>query len=173
MSEEIWKPILGYEDYYEVSNLGRVKRIKYGQGVRPYNILTLQMNTTKYLQIFLTVNGKSKSHKVHKLVAEAFLGPRPSGLDINHRNGIRTDNRIENLEYVTRSENERHAYDVLGKKCASGEAAGNTRYTEKDVKNIRRRYLQGEKKSDLAREYGMSHNNITSIIIRRTWKDVE
>ena len=106
MSEniEIWKPVVGYEGLYEVSNLGKVKAIKWHRGeeekeMRPYT-------TYKgYLRLRLTKNGKGKQFQIHRLVAEAFI-PNPENKPyIDHINTDRTDNRVENLRWVTNKEN--------------------------------------------------------------------
>lgn len=91
---------------FEVSNLGRVRR--------PNGLVlkTWALNTTGYLQVQALDRRK---HLVHRLVASAFVDGFRTGLVVNHKNGDRADNRSENLEWVTRSENERHSYRVLGK----------------------------------------------------------
>ena len=106
MSEniEIWKPVVGYEGLYEVSNLGKVKAIKWHRGeeekeMKPYT-------TYKgYLRLRLCKNGKGKQFQIHRLVAEAFI-PNPENKPyIDHINTDRTDNRVENLRWVTNKEN--------------------------------------------------------------------
>ena len=106
MSEniEIWKPVVGYEGLYEVSNLGKVKAIKWHRGneekeIKPYT-------TYKgYLRLRLCKNGKGKQFQIHRLVAEAFI-PNPENKPyIDHINTDRTDNRVENLRWVTNKEN--------------------------------------------------------------------
>ena len=106
MSEniEISKPVVGYEGLYEVSNLGKVKAIKWHRGeeekeMKPYT-------TYKgYLRLRLCKNGKGKQFQIHRLVAEAFI-PNPENKPyIDHINTDRTDNRVENLRWVTNKEN--------------------------------------------------------------------
>lgn len=106
MSEniEIWKPVVGYEGLYKVSNLGKVKAIKWHRGneekeIKPYT-------TYKgYLRLRLCKNGKGKQFQIHRLVAEAFI-PNPENKPyIDHINTDRTDNRVENLRWVTNKEN--------------------------------------------------------------------
>jgi hypothetical protein len=115
---EIWKPIEGYEDWYDVSNHGRVRSWKkpgrYGGKLSEPQII----QTTfwgKYRNFAFSHNGVQQSAYVHSLVAEVFLGPRPDGYQINHKNGKKDDNRPENLEYVTPSGNNIHARDNLNR----------------------------------------------------------
>ena len=99
---EIWKNVLGYEDY-EVSNLGRVKSLKFGKD----KILKLSDDGNGYLKVCLFNNKKQKVRKVHQLVAEAFLNHIPCGFElvVNHKNFTRTDNRPNNLEITSQRNN--------------------------------------------------------------------
>lgn len=112
---EEWRDIIGYEGIYQVSNLGRVRRLKLY-----YKIVNSICNLTReydgYLRINLTKDKKHKKYPVHRLVAKAFIPNSENKPIINHLNGIRDDNRVANLEWVTHSENHRHAFRVLGKK---------------------------------------------------------
>lgn len=94
---EEWRPVVGRWLTHEVSSWGRVRRTAAGQGAVAGQILSCYMVRGGYLRVL--------GHFVHKIVAEAFLGPCPEGFQINHRNGEKNDNRATNLEYVTRSEN--------------------------------------------------------------------
>lgn len=106
----IWKDIADYEGRYSISLSGLVRRNTAAQGAKVGRILKPQMHQQKYLRVNLYKNGKMQYHKVHILVIKTFLGARPTGYQINHKNGIKTDNRIENLEYVTPRENILHAW---------------------------------------------------------------
>jgi hypothetical protein len=104
INEETWIPVLG--GLYEVSNLGSVRNFRTKQ-FRRFGI-----DRDGYLALPYRKNGRKgkwSEISVHCLVAVAFLGPRPGGLEINHKNGIKTDNRSENLEYITHDENIAHA----------------------------------------------------------------
>tara|TARA_R110000796_G_scaffold36110_1_gene92388 strand:- start:8 stop:487 length:480 start_codon:yes stop_codon:yes gene_type:complete len=100
---EEFKDVIGYEGLYQVSNLGRVKSLKFGKE----RILKTTLNKGDYLQLDLNKDGKRKVRTVHQLVAEAFLGHVPCGhkLIVNHKNFIRHDNRAENLELDTQRNN--------------------------------------------------------------------
>ena len=106
MSEEIWRDIAGYEGLYQVSNCGRVKSFYRGGRILKQSLKRGYM----FVELYLNTNGKI--HIVHRLVAQAFIPNPLNKLEVNHINGIKTDNRVENLEWVTRSENEQHAYDT-------------------------------------------------------------
>lgn len=112
-----WRPVVGFDGLYEVSNLGEVRSIARRQGTRVGRILTGRLSTslndtwrTRYLRVALYRDSKRHDTPVHHLVAEAFLGPRPLGLEINHKDGNPQNNRVDNLEYVTHSENVRHGW---------------------------------------------------------------
>lgn len=122
---EEWKPVVGYEGLYEVSSegrvlsLGRFQKVRNnGRMFRKEQIMKLKNRPGGYLGAHLCKNCKHKIHSVHRLVAEAFI-PNPEGKEqVNHKNGIKTDNRVSNLEWVTKSENALHMNRVLGKRVA-------------------------------------------------------
>ena len=99
---EIWKDIPNYEGYYQVSNLGNVSRVNSNSNLKAGN-------THGYLQVVLCVNKQKKNYKVHQLVAMAFLNHKPCGMKlvVDHINGKKTDNRVENLQVIT-NRNNRH-----------------------------------------------------------------
>lgn len=100
---EVWKKVPGFNDKYEVSNTGNVRNEK-GHLLRPF--LTHQ----GYLMVTLCENGKRKQIRLNRLVAEAFIANPDNKPEVNHKNGIKTDNAATNLEWATKSENMIHAY---------------------------------------------------------------
>ena len=118
--QETWADILGYEGLYKVSSTGRVKHVAFiRDGVRkcrfPEYMLSAKPNSHGYIQYHLSKNGRVKAYQAHRLVAMAFISNPANKPVINHRNGVKTDNRVENLEWSTVSENTKHAHAVLGK----------------------------------------------------------
>lgn len=118
MKNEVWKDIEGYEGLYQVSNLGRVKSLKRfvncKNGKRTVNekILIQHDNTHGYCAVILSKNCKTKNCTVHRLVAKAFIPNLENKEDINHINGVKTDNYVDNLEWVTRRENIIHSWNM-------------------------------------------------------------
>ena len=117
---EKWMPIIGYEGSYKVSNFGNIKSLKRvvknslnGTRVVKEKILKLQKDKDKYLSVGLCRNSIMKTFKVHRLVAQAFIVNPLNKPQVNHINGTKIDNRVENLEYVTARENTQHSW-VMG-----------------------------------------------------------
>lgn len=114
--KEIWKDVVGWNGWYSVSNLGRVRRDYKGKNTRKGKILNAPKNKTHYHRVNLSRPGLLVPTAVHRLVAQAFICHGLVGYEVNHKNGNIIDNRLSNLEYVTPSENSIHSYHVLGKK---------------------------------------------------------
>ena len=107
-----WKPIKGYEGLYEVSNDGRVRRLRFTNGSHDFEKVReckQTLNTWGYMTVNLSKNGKGSTKRVHRLVANAFLGE--SNLQIDHIDGNKQNNRLDNLEYVTPKENTNRAWE--------------------------------------------------------------
>ena len=109
--QEIWKSIEGYEEKYEVSNLGRVKSLKNNKGIDRELILKPRISKNGYLYLNLWNNSVCKAKKIHRLVAEAFCFKSDNAQCVNHINGVKTDNKAENLEWCTYSYNTKHAVE--------------------------------------------------------------
>ena len=105
MADEEWRPVEGWEEYYEVSSQGRVRRVKPAPGGRVGRVLRPN-RTSRYLQVALSRDGKPKTHYVHRLVCEAFHGPPPfQGAHVLHWDDDPKNNTPENLRWGTASEN--------------------------------------------------------------------
>lgn len=112
--EEKWRDIAGYEGLYQISNLGRVKSLNYARQHKS-SIKSLQVKSNGYVKVDLKHNGKLSSMNVHRLVAKAFIPNPGNKSDVNHIDGNKENNRLDNLEWATRSENMYHCKKVLGK----------------------------------------------------------
>lgn len=108
---EQWRDVPGYEGHYQVSNHGRVKSLKFGKE----RIMVGGLNSRGYITVSLRLDGGVSTKTIHSLVAAAFLGKRPENADVNHMSGDKTDNRIQNLEYVSHYDNSHHAIETLNR----------------------------------------------------------
>ena len=174
--EEEWKPIVGF--YNEVSNHGRVRSVTHvaGNG-KTYQGKILKPIITKsgYVNVCLTAgNDESRiTKRVHRLVAEAFVENPYDKDEINHKDGNKENNRADNLEWVTRSENEQHAYDNNLVKVLKGSEKPCAKLNEEDIQNIRKEYEDGSLQIELAERYGVARQTISSIVNRRAWTHVQ
>jgi hypothetical protein len=151
MSEE-WRPVL--DGYYEVSSLGNVRRAK--AGVNPWatsigKILRPQLagrKGKKYLRVGVHIDGRVSYVYVHQLIALAFFGPRPHGHDINHKDLDRLNNCASNLEYITRSENHKHAMRVHGH-------WGPSKLSTSQIAEAKRLHDDGQSLRQIARKFNV------------------
>ena len=147
--EEIWKPVVGYEDHYEVSSLGNIRRKKSGRMRRIDN-------APIYPTILLSVNGKHKTFRVHRLVAKAFLPLIEGKTHVNHKNGNHYDNRVENLEWVTQEENNLHSYRTLKRRAPmTGKVPPNKKVKDSDVPEMDRLNKSGMTTDSIGLIYGV------------------
>lgn len=175
-SNEEWRDVVGFEGSYQVSNLGRVRsvdRIVRGRSNCTRHIkgkvLRPADNSSGYLICGLTRHNEQSMHPVHRLVAHAFLGPRPKGFEVNHKDGHKPNNVDTNLEYVSRSDNLKHAFR-LGLNSTRGERNGRSKLSGKDVADIRRLYNSGRYTfSQLAKVYGVATSTISHAYRGRNW----
>lgn len=164
---ELWASVIGWPNYM-VSNLGRIQS-NFSHHGRKGRILSPFPDSQGYLLVGLWLNRKRNNRLVHRLVAAAFLGP--SNLEVNHKNGIKIDNRLENLEYCTRSENAIHAVrsGLMKHRGYPGSLNGRAKLTEADVIFIRR---SEESNVALAKKLGVSDCAISWARSGRTWAHV-
>ena len=175
---------------YSVSKTGVVKS--------GWKEMSLCKHPRGYLQVTLRSGRKTYHKLVHRLVLETWDKPNPDGCVCHHKNGDKTDNRLENLEWVSQKVNVWEGIDVIPiKKCLvcqrefkpsrrvqvtcsrtcagglrSGEKSHRARFTEEDIRNIRRRRNQGESGVSLAREFDTKPSTICDIVKRRCWKHI-
>lgn len=171
--KEIWKKIEGYS-HYEISNLGRVRSYRKANAILENpKIKNIEMDIWGYARVSLCAESICKHYKVHRLIAEAFIENPLNKKEINHINGIKTDNRIENLEWVTRSENAKHAYSLGLSKKMQGELNGHSKLTQDDVSKIRELWLSTDfLQKDIAKIFGVARTTINAIVNKYNWKHV-
>lgn len=194
MTTEHWRDIRGWEGIYQVSDRGRIRSLDRvierrdtdngQQGHYRYQkirgtVLVSHHNQSGYPAIHLTRQRKRRTRVIHQLVLEAFVGPRPAGYDCNHKDGDKTNNHLDNLEWVTRRENILHAQRILGRSAGfadgrNGEETSNAKLTEEQVRIIRQRYAtENILQKELAAEYEVWPTTISRIIRRETWSHVQ
>lgn len=179
---EIWRPLLGYEGLYEISNLGEVKSLpravrSVGSAKKEYlihrkeKILSKIIDSNGYIQVTLTKNKISKLTLVHRIIALAFIPNPENKRCVNHKNGIKTDNRVENLEWMTHSENSKHSFQI-GLQCNKGENHPSSKLTTKDVLLMRKLKSEGKSSYSLAKMFGITYTTAKEIIKRKTWQHI-
>ena len=172
---EEWKAIAGYEQYYHISNYGRVKSLK--RRNRNVDMLMSPIKGGgggKYRAVSLSVSGKIKKQFVHRLVATAFLPNPQSYREVNHLDGDPSNNIVTNLEWCDKRHNHLHAYATGLQKPIIGEDVSTHIFTEREVQFMR--YIKGIyphiKNSDVASFYGCSWRAVENVWIGKTWKHI-
>ena len=177
---EIWKDIPGFDAYYQVSNHGRV-RSHQQSGPHPrypnftrtvlQKLMKLKVATNGYMMINLTVDKVQTTHCVHKLVCAAFFGPRPYKIVINHKDGVKANNILINLEYVTYSENSKHAFSMG--LTHSNRRRCNCLLSDDQVRDMRRLYSEGTKMTDIAKRFNYNHQWVRGVVNGKKYKWVK
>lgn len=167
--KEIWKDVVGYEGRYVVSNTGKVKRADVDKTMK------FSVNKKGYLKVALSARGALKSCAVHRVVAFAFLENPENKPEVNHINGVKMENNVENLEWCTRDGNIAHAINtgLRDYKSMTGEKSHLSKLTEKEVREIR--LLRSGTKLTLlkiAKKYNVTKDAIYDIVHFRSWKHV-
>jgi hypothetical protein len=171
---EIWKNMiyqgLKYEKF-EVSNYGRLRNVFTG------TIYKLNMLKTGYYAVCISLGSRKnkKSIRVHKAVAETFIENTKHKPYVNHKDGNKTNNYIDNLEWVTQKENIIHAYNNNLINTAKGEKVFGSKLSNEDVWYIRKVYIPKDKQFGaraLGRKFNVRHSIISSIINNKTWKHI-
>ena len=152
-------------DNYEISETGVVRNTKTGAEIKQY------VGKDGYLRT--QIAGKTRT--VHRLVACAFVPATPGKDFVNHIDGNKQNNAANNLEWVTRSENMKHAY-CNNLKTSNGSKNGRHKLDESDVAFIRKRYVKGSKEYGclaLAKKYGVAHQTISAVTTNQNWKEIK
>jgi hypothetical protein len=176
---EAWKDIVGYEGLYQVSDIGRIKsleRVRINGRKWKTRILKFKINKNGYHFVNLYKNGKGKSFYIHRLVLITFIGICPEDMEACHSNGDKTDNRLSNLRYDTKSNNMLDAvkhgthHKTLGQTWTRGEGCGTSKLTTKQVLEIRYLYETGKYiQKELAKKFDVCRPQISRIINKKTW----
>lgn len=167
-----WAPVRGYEGYYEASDCGAVRRI-ITQGGKPCEKLLRTGRRRGYANFTLSRLGDIRTYCAHRLIWEAFNGAIPDGMQINHLNGEKLDNRLANLEACTASENMTHAYSTLGhdpRRPQVGTKNGRAKLTEADVAKVRSLRSEGWSQQRIADLVGIHQTGVSALLRGLTWR---
>lgn len=172
-----WETI--YDGLYRVSNLGDVESKHSGKWV----ILTATRKDNHYMIVSISHTGIKGNQYVHRLVAMAFIDNPKNKPQVNHINGIKHDNNVGNLEWVTAKENAQHAYKLgllhqlpkmhrRASECNTGSGHGNSSLTEKNVLDIRKRAFTGETHASIGIVFSIHRATVGYIVNRKTWAHI-
>lgn len=169
MIKEIWEDIVGYEGFYQVSNMGRV--CSFRRSGTPGKIIK-QAGVNRYLKVTLHKNNRHATRLVHHLVLEAFVSSRPEDMECCHFDGNEHNNQVTNLRWGTRRSNAhdkiRHGTDNRGEKHHM------TTLSECDIREIRRLYtIDKWSQLSLGKRFKIGRTAISRIVTRKTWRYVE
>lgn len=172
---EIWKPVVGFEPYYEVSNLGRVQKLTYRTNgsckkLKDPRLLKLRRTKEGYFHVSLTNCGNRRNSFVHRLMLMAFFGEPQPGQEAAHKDGIPGHNLLPNLVWATPVEN--HAHKFVHGTATIGERNGFSKLTDAKVKLIREKREGGATQKQLAQEYGVTVSTINLVCRRKRWAHV-
>lgn len=161
---ETWQDIPSYHGLYEISDMGNVRRKKSGRPLKP------KQHKNGYLLVELYRNNISSEFLIHRLVLATFVGlPMFDGAQCNHKNGIKGDNKLSNLEWVTSSENLRHSFRELGR-SHHGENNVAAKLTYSQVDEILKLLDSGLTQLEIAKQFGVSRATISAIKTGKAWK---
>lgn len=180
---EKWVPVPGFEGFYEVSSIGRVRSVDHytepkvdsigrhqPRALMKGKIIAQRKHQFGYWVVTLSKNNKIFTRVVHRLVAEGFYGPRPKGNVIRHLNGNPEDNRVENLAYGTQKENMQDA--IQQDTVEHGERRGNALHTNEEIRQLKRDLICGMSTGEAAKKYKMPQSQVCKIADGNAWKRV-
>jgi hypothetical protein len=169
---ERWLPVPGYEGIYEVSNFGWIRRTFPGKGTWIGRTIR-GARSSGYFVLSLRKNQRTERRLLHEIVAEVFIGPRPEGAEVNHIDGNKRNPVVWNLEYLSRSENAKHA--VRTGLIRSGENSPVSILKNAQVEAIRAepRPVSVQRKRELAKRYGVGFWTINNVLYRKSYRTAQ
>ena len=180
MKNIIWKPVKGYEDYYEVSDQGEIRTIERYVELPSHRYMKKQKMLTqfddgrgyKHVKLY-DGKGNPKSFTVHKIVAITFIENFNNYIEVNHIDHEKHNNCVDNLEWTTRSENIKHSYRMRDPKTYKGSGNKNSKLTEEEVTQMRKEYETGKfTYKKLAEKYSVGITLVGYIVKNQVWKHV-
>lgn len=174
---EEWKDIEGFEGFYKISNLGNVMSMGGWCGTSKRNQMIRSTSLTKdgYVKVRLMRNGKDRTSRIHRLVAEAFIPNPENKKTVNHIDGVKTNNNVVNLEWADRSEQMHHAYKLGLKTAMIGSTNTQAKLTDEQVREIRKTYVRQSKEFGtvaLGKKYGVTNRVIGLVVSGKAYRNV-
>ncbi|URC22137.1 HNH endonuclease [Serratia phage vB_SmaM-ChuuTotoro] len=153
----LWKDAFGYEDLFEVSSNGDIRNKKTGRALKQ------TVGSTGYLNVATKIGGRTGKNvcfRMRRVILQSFIGDQP-GKEVNHKDGVKTNNILQNLEWVTSSENSRHAFEIGLAKAHSGTDHPSSKLTLEEVEIIKRLRSEGYTCRELGLMFGVHHMQIS------------
>jgi hypothetical protein len=168
MTDEEWLPVREFPDHYEISSLGRLRRINPYRAHQANKVRKPQIARNGYIVFMLSVCNRFYLRAAHRMVSDAFLGPIPERMQVNHKDGNKWNCVLDNLEIVTNSENRAHSYKTLGVKpnsWKSGSKNPNATLTFDQIQEIRSKAAEkSATHREMSKQYGISVTGIGRIV---------
>jgi hypothetical protein len=168
---ETWRPVVGYEGRYEVSDTGRVRSLNY---MRTGKTVVLKQSGKRngYMKMALSDGKKSIHPMAHQLVAKAFLGSCKDGMEVNHRDGNKQNNNLSNLEYVTKSRNTIHAYEMGLMTGRKGEDNPQAILSSDEIRMMFQMEMDGMTQVEIAKQFNTRQPQVSHILNGKRWSHI-